>query len=167
MTNNCHQIYIDGYEECIKTFKRDIKSAITFLGNNNYKFWDYSNISILLEEKEKLAYKKVIPHAYKADLLKYIILYKYGGWIVDPGIMISSCIDTNNTDLLLFKDVPGFQNDMAIANNIMFAQKNHILFKTMIDITCDNILNERYLNTPWDISGPTLLWKVVKDMNFI
>jgi mannosyltransferase OCH1-like enzyme len=54
------------------------------------------------------AFDKLNPYAYKADLLRYCLLFAEGGWYFDVGVTpaISNVNVPANIETLVFKDAP-------------------------------------------------------------
>ncbi len=101
------------------------------------------------------AYDKLIPGAYKADLWRYCILYKYGGIYID--IKYSP---VNNFKLFnLFKkehwvlDIDG----KNIYNALMVCKPNNQILLKAINQIVINVKNKFYGNSYLEPTGPALL----------
>lgn len=107
------------------------------------------------------AYDILIPGAFKADLLRYCLLYHFGGCYFDCKqilkVPIRNFLDPNK-NLVLCNDV--IEN--ALLNAVIFSvPKNEILHKTIQDCVY-NIIN-KIGNTALAISGPIFFYKSIKD----
>ena len=121
------------------------------------------------------AYNKLIPGAYKADLWRYCILYKYGGCYSDIGFVMKKSFDfiNSNANIALIRDIyiDGFN---GIYNALMCSVPEHKFFKEVVNNCIDNILSEYYGNGVLDITGPSFLYReyqcyfkrVCKDVSF-
>ena len=102
------------------------------------------------------AYDMVIPGAYKADVFRYLVLYREGGIYMDCKsstiIPLRSFIPRSAT-FGVFRDRP----TGALLNSFMACTPKHPILKIVIDMTIDNILNKRYNENSLDITGPQTL----------
>jgi mannosyltransferase OCH1-like enzyme len=113
-------------------------------------------------------YDVLIPAAYKADLWRLLVIYKYGGIYNDIGhiyyrpisLLVEDTdelvltIDNNNapdsTSNIVFHDRP------AIHNAFFAAYRKHKFLKYVIDCLISNIHYKFYGNNSLDITGPGL-----------
>lgn len=101
------------------------------------------------------AYNKIKPGAYKADIWRLCILYKYGGVYVDayatPYIPISELLKTNNYPFISVLEYAG------IHNGLLISEKEHPFLEQAIMDCVVNIENNYYGNSSLDITGPNCL----------
>jgi Glycosyltransferase sugar-binding region containing DXD motif len=103
------------------------------------------------------AYDTLIPGAYKADLWRYCVLYKYGGIYLD---IKYQCV--NGFKLIGLTDREYFvrdrdQNIHGIYNAFMICKAgNPIMWKCIRQIV-DNVENRYYGKTPLDVTGPNMM----------
>lgn len=104
------------------------------------------------------AYDNLIPGAYRADLWRYCILYKFGGIYLDikytpiNGFKFYNLLEKEHWVL----DV----NDDYIYNALMVCKPgNKILLKAIHKI-CENVANKYYGNHVLEPTGPALLGKL-------
>lgn len=108
------------------------------------------------------AFKKVKAYAFKADLLRYYLLYQYGGWYSDINNYFTGVqINTNDIDFYAFKDIPEHSTEYAFQNSIIYAKPKHPILKSVIEEAIDNIMSEFYGEHPLYITGPTMFGKHV------
>jgi len=109
-------------------------------------------------------YDILIPSAYKADLWRYLILYKFGGIYMDIGHLplkpFSEIIDINDE----FISVRDFMNQ-GIHNAFICVYPKHPLIKMTIDITIDNIRKQEYGINWLDITGPCTFARAFNRLN--
>lgn len=132
-----HQIWIQGYHNLPDKYIKYHNQCKQI--NNNFLFivWDDNMIRELISNYDKKyldLYDNYKSNAQKADLARYLIIYKYGGIYLD---MDTWCIK-NLKDFLKYKffctDVGKYIKHNN--NNIFGAVPNHVLLK--------NILKELY-----------------------
>lgn len=95
----------------------------------------------------------LIPGAYKADLFRYLVLYKEGGVYMD-------CKSSTILPLRMFisPDIGFVSFRDAILSNIQISfiasVPGHPLLKLCIEMAVNNILYKRYGENSLDITGP-------------
>jgi mannosyltransferase OCH1-like enzyme/glycosyltransferase involved in cell wall biosynthesis len=134
--NNIPSIYIKYIETWIK-----------YHPEYSYCLWNDYNIPKLINQK---LYDSSTIYALKADILRYELLYFFGGVYIDCDFLCLKNID----DLL--KDIDGFsgwESDKYIAIGIMgFKKYDDFLYKIIINLQ-NNILNKNNKTIP-EKSGP-------------
>jgi len=135
----------------------------------HYKFFNDSECRDFIEENFTndvlVTYDTLIPSAFKADLFRYCLIYKNGGIYVDLKMIdivplreiIKSddeCILVNNT----FE-----KNHISIYNAFICSVPNNPIFLECINKIVENVKNLYYPIDLFDITGPSLLYRVVKN----
>lgn len=143
-------------------------SILTFIELNPEYHYIYLNDSSArkflrenFSQEINYAYDILIPGAFKADLLRYCLLYHFGGCYFDCKqilkVPIRNFLDAKKS-LVLCNDV--IEN--ALLNAIIFSiPKNEIIHKTIQDCVY-NIIN-KIGNTALGVSGPIFFYKAIKD----
>ena len=136
---------------CKYYYYYDDKQCYDFIKNN------YSNK--ILE-----AYDSLIPTAFKADLWRFLILYKFGGIYSDLSqeVLIPYDINKGNYDMLLVKDQKVCNNTDTIAIAFMATCPNNNFFKYIIDNLTTDILNKRKGICSFDVTGPVRIGTLYK-----
>ena len=110
------------------------------------------------------AYDQLRPYAYKADLARYCLLYKFGGWYADISLKPAmGCKVTNKTQLVYFYD-HGQGPYMALhacQNGFIYAKKGHALMKDLIERIIDHCRRKYYGVNPLSPTGPTLFGEMM------
>ena len=96
-----------------------------------YKLWDEDNIRELNINDFDVYSKKLNP-GFRSDILRYIILKKFGGLYADTDF---ECLKSLPSNILKYKFIAGnmFGNEPCIGNSILLSSPNFILL--------DNVLN--------------------------
>ena len=95
-----------------------------------YKLWDEKNIKELNVEDLNVYSKKFNP-GYRSDILRYIILKKFGGMYVDTDF---ECIKPLPTNILKYKFIAGtmFGDKPCIGNSILMSTPNFLLLNNIL-----------------------------------
>jgi mannosyltransferase OCH1-like enzyme len=134
----------------------------------NYIFLDNNSIIQLLEKEDEFplllnAYKKIKVFAFKADLVRYYLMYKFSGMYVD---IDSYCVNnvkelTQGFDLVLSYDC----DKSSISQAFIYSGKPRLeIFKKLIEHCVTNILNENIYDGDTGITGPKLFGKVAQNL---
>jgi len=106
-----------------------------------------------------LAYDKLNPYAYKADLGRYCLLYKLGGWYFDISVNLIHKVDVPDEVISIsYRDNQIYAGTSWACNNgIIFSRPNNPVFRDAIEIVIENCKNEYYGITPLCPTGPNVL----------
>jgi len=106
------------------------------------------------------AYDNLIPGAYKADLWRYCVLYKYGGIYLDIKLACE-----NGFKLIQLSEKEHLVKDrigpLSIYNAIMVCKQNNKLLLDGINQIVENVKNKYYGTNPLDPTGPLMLGKLI------
>jgi mannosyltransferase OCH1-like enzyme len=110
------------------------------------------------------------PYAYKADFMRYCIIYNEGGWYSDwqqKLLVPLDKINNKNYKWVSCYDTTGDENKIrkCMQNSFFGSIKNNDLLKKCIDQIILNTKNTYYGYGPWDISGPCLLGDIYSKEN--
>lgn len=97
-------------------------------------------------------YNSLIPHAYKADFWRILVLYYYGGIYNDIGhsyLTNISNIIFDDSQFVTVVDSP--QAPYYLHNAFIAAYARHPILKNMIDAMINNIQNKNYGENPVDV----------------
>lgn len=129
-----------------------------------HSLYDISDCRNFLQEHFEsdvlVTYDTLLPYAYKADLWRLCILYIYGGIYLDVKFL---CIgDFRLTELL---DSEYYAKDPVgedISNGIMVCMPKNAYLMEAIRQIVKNVSERYYGENPLDITGPRLLYKILK-----
>jgi hypothetical protein len=109
------------------------------------------------------AYDSLIPLAYKADLGRYCLLYKLGGWYFD--IEAKLAIDlphTNEISGLVFKDAPlAGRHSWDVANGVMYFKEAARPLEIAIRFILSNVQTKFMGTNPLCPTGPNLFGRAL------
>ena len=147
-----HQIWVGGYE--IPTRERYISNQLKE-NHSDYEYflWTDNNLPEIpenLKEMYHIMYENK-DYVFCADMLRWLVVYNYGGWYLDIDWEYISNLNTlpiENRDAIVFGHWGyGWQHcDYTITNNVYAFVKNHPMVKHMID---NMPLVKDYSNAPY------------------
>jgi mannosyltransferase OCH1-like enzyme len=170
-TMNVHQILIQdkplNSSELPRKLQTVIESNKAGFPDINYKLYDQISTREFINSNYKSSiletYDALKPYAYKADLARYCILAKIGGWYVDIGIKILQVLlPKDDIDLILFSDRGCTTSaPWAIQNGLIYAKPENEVFYYAIELIYENYKNRFYGKTALDPTGPNLFGRAV------
>jgi mannosyltransferase OCH1-like enzyme len=138
--------------------------------NPEFEFFLYDDNDCINFIKENFdnevlwAFNKLVPGAYKADLWRLCILYKYGGYYLD---IKENCL--NGFKLIELSENEHFVLDRPpdhILNALIVCKPNNLFLLKCIEEIINNIKNNYYGPGCLWPTGPGLLGNVAKKYNF-
>ena len=143
--------------------------------NPEFKYYIYDDemcrefIKNNFDNNVRYAFDKIKPGAFKADLWRYCILYKYGGIYLD---IKYNCI--NNFKLIYLTDQEYYVKDIDYSNEktgiynalLISSPNNQILLNCINDIVY-NCMNNNIGKNPLEFSGPDLMAKYFEQSDII
>jgi mannosyltransferase OCH1-like enzyme len=105
------------------------------------------------------AYDKLKPYSYKADLGRYCLLYRLGGWYFDISLQVLLKVAfPPEIACLAYRDIQfNSRTSWACNGAIIFSRPGNEVFKLAIDHVIQNCRNEYYGITALCPTGPTVL----------
>lgn len=147
-----HQIWVGKYD--IPKREKELSFNIQKLHDNyEYHLWTDDNLPEIperLKEMYNLMYSKK-DYVYCADMLRWLVVYQYGGWYLDIDWEFIQSLDSLNIDnrsgIAFGHWGVGWTGcDYTITNNVFGFEKNHPLVKHMID---NMPIDYGYCNAPY------------------
>lgn len=121
--------------------------------NYEYMYWNdddcYKFIKENFNENVLDAYNTLYAGAYKSDIFRLCVLYKYGGIWTDISsiskISLDKIIDFNS-NLIIVKDHPSQIHNGNIYNAFIISDTNNKIIKYVLDFTVDRVLHHQDYN---------------------
>jgi mannosyltransferase OCH1-like enzyme len=169
-SNNLFQIWISNDNYGSNYVSDKMYNCIhTWINKNpelNYIFLDNQRLINLFKKDYEFpllleAYEKIKAFAFKADLARYYLMYKFSGLYVD---IDSYCVSnvknlTSGFDLVMSYDC----NKSNISQALIYSGKPRLeIFKQLIEGCITNILNEDISGGDLGITGPKLFGKIAE-----
>jgi mannosyltransferase OCH1-like enzyme len=110
-----------------------------------------------------LAYDCLKPYSYKADLGRFCLLNKLGGWYFDIAVRVENPVEIGDRiKFLAFRDIQRFSfTSWACATTVLYSQTANNALATAIDLIVQNCQEQYYGITPLCPTGPTLLGRAL------
>ena len=109
-------------------------------------------------------YEHIVPMAYRADLLRYCLLYVHGGLYSDLSHYHLRPIRVpERAEMLLFRDI-SHHPDHAVSNGLMYSKPGSAVMFEAIQRILAHAKARFYGDTPLDPTGPYLLGRVVQEI---
>lgn len=109
------------------------------------------------------AYDCLKPYSYKADLGRFCLLNKLGGWYLDIGVRMVNPVEIGpRIKFLAFRDIQRFSfTSWACATTVLYSQTENAALVTAIELIVKNCQDKYYGITPLCPTGPTLLGRAL------
>lgn len=174
--NNLFQIWIcgDKYSNNYVTSKMRYCNS-TWREKNpemEYIYLNNDSINNIIQNETEFprlfdAYNKLKAFAFKADLIRYYLLYKYGGMYTDIDTYCVNPIKEliSNNDLVLSYDI----DKKSISQAFLYSRNPGLkLFKMLVIKSITNILDEHITDGDCGITGPVLFGKIAQsELNYL
>jgi len=106
------------------------------------------------------SFNKLKPGAYKCDLWRYCILYKYGGIYLDVKYICANGFRLIElTDKEYFVRDKMYKNEIGIYQAFIACQSNNKILYNCIQSIVENVKNNTYCNNDLCVTGPLLISK--------
>ena len=163
--NNIHKDVRDVFSE---TIKLNPDFNIMYYSDKDSRDFIKNNF----DDEILMAYDKLIPGAYKADLFRYCILYVNGGIYSDLTqrftLPFDEFIDLKNDKLYLVRDIDHYKvNGDGLSKGIqisfMATHPGNDIFLKALERIVENVDSKYYGENPLYPTGPSLFYDILKD----
>jgi mannosyltransferase OCH1-like enzyme len=147
-----HQIWVGHYDVPARE-KRIAEEIANKHPNYEYKLWTDNNLPVIPAHLQPV-YDKMYSqrdYVYCADMLRWLVVYQYGGWYLDIDWEYISNLDGMNIDhrsgIVFGHWGVGWQHcDYTFTNNVFAFEKNHPMVQTVINNMAPDL---SYCSTPY------------------
>ncbi len=166
---NLHSIYLTREERDARNVPVRIENNLNSF-QNIYPGWKYQ---LFTNEQANLflreyfdrdtweSFQKLVPLAYKADLLRYCMIYQLGGLYSDLSLMHVAPIipDDYSIECFVFRDA--LNGPTIISNSLIYARPRSPIFEAAISKINENVRRRDYGSNDLCPTGPVMLGKLV------
>ena len=161
---NVSQIFLSDSDAELSPFLKHATSTVQgAFSNADYQLYNKETLRNFISENygESVvsAYDCLKPYSYKADLGRFCLLNKLGGWYLDIGVRMVSPVEVGERiDFLAFRDIQRFSfTSWACATTVLYSKPDNTALQFAIEMIVNNCKNKYYGITPLCPTGPSLL----------
>lgn len=162
------QIYLSDESDELSPFLQHATGTVkgAFAGANHTIYTKETLRQFIADNYEEhilWAYDQLRPYSYKADLGRFCLLNKLGGWYMDIAVRVVNPVEVGpRIKMLAFRDIQRFSyTSWACATTILYSRPNNEALQTAIEMITANCVEQYYGITPLCPTGPTLLGKAL------
>lgn len=164
-----HQIFLSNVEEVDlpSNFKMAVNTVRATIPHSIHKIYSNAELQEWIPKEFGTdvlrAFNKLKPYAYRADIARLLLLYRYGGWYFDITIRVLNGIQVGeDIELVTFLDLPHNSNvTYACSNGIIYAKKRSLIVEYSLNEALRNIAAGSYGQNLLDITGPLVFGRAV------
>jgi mannosyltransferase OCH1-like enzyme len=169
MTMNISQIFLcDDESLALPSFiDHAISTVKNAFPNDNHTLYDKNSLRQFIADNYDAdvlwAYDTLRPYSYKADLGRFCLLNKLGGWYFDIGARVVNPVEVGERiKFLAFRDIQRFSfTSWACATTVLYSQPDNAALQEAIEMIIANCEQKYYGITPLCPTGPTLLGRAL------
>lgn len=161
---NVSQIFLSDSDAELSPFLKHATGTVQgAFPNADYQLYDKETLRNFISENygESVvsAYDCLKPYSYKADLGRFCLLNKLGGWYLDIGVRVVNPVEVGERiDFLAFRDIQRFSfTSWACATTVLYSKPDNTALQFAIEMIVNNCKNKYYGITPLCPTGPSLL----------
>jgi hypothetical protein len=164
---NVFQIYISDDHAMPAAVEQCTRSVAGHCGGYQHSILDSGTLRSFLEKdfphEVVWAYDTLVPYAYKADLGRYCLLYKHGGWYMDITVTLDNQLpELDGIESVVFKDAPWpNQHVWDTSTSVIFANAGNGVMELAIRMIVENCRSSHYGSCPLDPTGPGVLGRAL------
>ena len=161
---NVSQIFLSDSDAELSLFLKHATGTVQgAFPNADYQLYNKETLRNFISENygESVvsAYDCLKPYSYKADLGRFCLLNKLGGWYLDIGVRMVNPVEVGERiDFLAFRDIQRFSfTSWACATTVLYSKPDNTALQFAIEMIVNNCKNKYYGITPLCPTGPSLL----------
>jgi mannosyltransferase OCH1-like enzyme len=158
------QIFLSDTDQELSPFLRHATSTVkNAFPNDNHTVYNKDSLRQFISDNYDAnvlgAYDALRPYSYKADLGRFCLLNKLGGWYFDIAVRVVNPVEVGDRiQFLAFRDIQRFSyTTWACATTVLYSKPDNIALATAIEMIVNNCQEKYYGITPLCPTGPTLL----------
>jgi mannosyltransferase OCH1-like enzyme len=158
------QIFLSDTDQELSPFLRHAVSTVkSAFPNDNHTVYNKNSLREFIGDNYDAdvlgAYDALRPYSYKADLGRFCLLNKLGGWYFDIAVRVMNPVEVGDRiEWLAFRDIQRFSyTSWACATTVLYSKPNNSALTTAIEMIVNNCQEKYYGITPLCPTGPTLL----------
>jgi len=163
-----HQIIISNDNKSI--IPNNYENIEEFFIGYRHTVWNYNSIKKFIIKNNDLdvlnAIDRIKPNAFKADIARYYLIYKIGGWYSDVNNFFSESINCLDYSLVFFKDSSFHTgSSWSVSNGLFYSKSGNSILKDAVDMCISNVNNKYYGGHALCPTGPNLFGSAIAKHN--
>lgn len=158
------QIFLSDTSDELSPFLRHATDSVkNAFSNSNHTIYNKETLKQFIannySEDVLWAYESLRPYSYKADLGRFCLLNKLGGWYLDIAVRMVNPVEVGDRiKFLAFREIQRFSfTSWACATTVLYSKPDNAALQNAIDLIVKNCKEKYYGITPLCPTGPTLL----------
>lgn len=158
------QIFLSDTSDELSPFLRHATDSVkNAFSNSNHTIYNKETLKQFIannySEDVLWAYESLRPYSYKADLGRFCLLNKLGGWYLDIAVRMVNPVEVGDRiKFLAFRERQRFSfTSWACATTVLYSKPDNAALQNAIDLIVKNCKEKYYGITPLCPTGPTLL----------
>lgn len=139
------------------------------VGDSRYRLWTLDSTRTFLAQyfdpSVTVAFDRLKPFAYKADLARYCIVHRLGGFYLDHSVNDVAFPNTGDLDFIGFRDPNNEVTSWKMANNFFFAKAGSLILADSIQQVLENCERNYYGKDPHFPTGPSVFGRSVAKLS--
>ena len=146
---NVSQIFLSDSDAELSPFLKHATGTVQgAFPNADYQLYNKETLRNFISENygESVvsAYDCLKPYSYKADLGRFCLLNKLGGWYLDIGVRMVNPVEVGERiDFLAFRDIQRFSfTSWACATTVLYSKPDNTALQFAIEMIVNNCKNK-------------------------
>jgi hypothetical protein len=141
------------------------QEILKIVGEDRYRLWTLSSARRFLvdefDESVVAAFDRLKPFAYKADLVRYCVVLKLGGFYLDQSVKEPRFPPTGAFDFIGFRDPNSEFSSWKVGIGFFFARAGSTILEDSICQILENCEHEYYGKDPHYPTGPSVFGRSI------
>jgi hypothetical protein len=159
-----HQIWFSFLPDP-ETTPPNCAAMLELVGESRHRLWTLSSARQFLvdqfDDSVVAAFDRLKPLAYKADLFRYCVVLRVGGFYLDQAVSDVTLPETGEHDFVGFGDLNNEFSSWKVANNFFYGRAGCAILDDSIQQVVENCERQYYGKDPHFPTGPSVLGRSV------
>lgn len=128
--------------QCADVFAAKKKAILDVYGGGNYQLYTNPEAQEFLAKFDPDVldcFNALVPYAFRADLLRYCLLYEFGGWYFDQSVVPVAKVEPTTKHVMFVN-----KDRQLIENMFLYSESREVYYERLIDAVVNSIKNRSY-----------------------